>query len=346
MSAVRVVKPSIYRFALQSRGPRNPEFETWANPHGIGACGFNLTRPDRRRISRKTVVIVVFGMSSLMKRRIFLIGGPCLCCLALSSLGVKADEQDIVADLARSRGLRAQIQQLSKETLLIAARIESVENSQSLLATSIRLESTLSDLRRNLTSIHASGTSQVVKQLERVWSIYENMRPVLLTATSGEELSPDDLRDIAYWNVSLHIEMTKAMKMYEGLVRRPVDKHAKLVSRLSMLTHRAVLECLLIHLGISPEENRLNVGQTAIRFDRTIQNLLTGNADLGIVAMLGAENRDRLSEIRELWRELRPTISQAAEGEVLSDEDLRNLVSRHGELAHATSKLAERYMPK
>ena len=113
-------------------------------------------------------------------------------------------------------------QKMSKEFLLVAYNHETADNKLNLLETFTLFERTLQGLKvgDDTLGLPPTNDSDILNQLDKVSSLWDDAKPVFVSATSqGGNISDDDKNKIAKLNLPLLKEMNAAVQMYEGLTR-------------------------------------------------------------------------------------------------------------------------------
>ena len=224
-------------------------------------------------------------------------------------------------------------QKMSKEALFVTAGVRAAELRDELAKTATLFETTLAGLRDGDASLGLPATEnpRIVKQLDKVLSMYLELKPLFDSVSQGGALSADEQTQLASKNVPLLKEMNKAVKMYERQAKKVLasDDAAAVVINLAgkqrMLTQKMTKEALLVQLGVAKDDNLLNLRETTSLFDRTLTGLLDGDADLELPGTQDAGIRAQLDKVAGLWAKLGPMFDDVTAGDSLSDDQLASL---------------------
>ena len=95
------------------------------------------------------------------------------------------------------------------------------------------------------------------------------------------------------------------------------DDLARLINvagRQRMLTQRAAKEYCLIAAGIDVAGNRAALAKTVALFDRSLEGLIAGDAELGLIAAPDETLLYQLDYVRDLWGPLRSQFTRVIGG--------------------------------
>lgn len=95
------------------------------------------------------------------------------------------------------------------------------------------------------------------------------------------------------------------------------DDLARLINvagRQRMLTQRAAKEYCLIAAGIDVAGNRAALAKTVALFDRSLEGLIAGDAELGLIAAPDETLLYQLDYVRDLWGPLRSQFTRVIDG--------------------------------
>jgi len=256
--------------------------------------------------------------------------------LAAADDGVSAEQWGVVLNLSGRQ--RMLTQKMSKEALLVAAGVNADGNRQNLTKTMALFETTLSGLRDGDSTVNLPPTSnkRIVKQLDKVKGLYDELYPVFSAVAGGAAPSSEDIAVIAEKNLPLLKNMNKAVKMYERESQKVLTGNSDLavVINLSgkqrMLTQKMSKEFLLVQLGVNTDENTLSVRETSALFDRTLKGLLDGDTDLELPGTTEQGIRDQLGKVSQLWAEFYPIVAKAGEaGATLTERDVEVIAEKN-----------------
>jgi hypothetical protein len=239
--------------------------------------------------------------------------------LAADGGAISAEQYGTIMNLAGRQ--RMLTQKMAKETLLIAADVDAAANRKLLGETVALFEATLKGLRDGdtATGLPQTTNERIVKQLDAVKSLFDEINPMFASAAGGGTPSTADLTVIVEKNVPLLDEMNKAVKMYERSASEVLkgDEALAVVINLAgkqrMLSQKMSKEFLCVYLGVKADENRLSVRETASLFERTLKGLRDGDTDLGLPGTKDPAAQKMLDGGLELWKSFQPAVAKAAD---------------------------------
>ncbi len=258
----------------------------------------------------------------------------------LSDLGVSVHAEEPTAEqygivLNLSGRQRMLTQKMSKETLLVSAKVNTEENRKALSKTMQLFETTLQGLRDGDENVNLPPTSnkRIVRQLDTVDTLYGELKPIFSTVANGSMASKEDLAILEQKNVPLLKAMNKAVKMYERASKKGTltgNPETAIIINLAgkqrMLTQKMSKEFLLVYLDINTDENRLNVRETVSLFGRTLKGLLDGDTDLELPETEQPDIRAQLQVVDSLWKDFILVASMAADPDAsLVEDDVKTL---------------------
>jgi len=174
----------------------------------------------------------------------------------------------------------------------------------------------------------------VIKALQRIdepWADYK-----LLVETAIEEIYLEDQALLALDAASLKV--LKFMNMAVFRTGRAYAAHVEQVSlgqtitvdvagRQRMLTQKAVKEACMMRYAPDPSIVATQLAETMQLFDTSLTALQDGFSDVGIQPPNSPELVRKLRDVADLWRPVKELLAIAAEGVVLTDQDLSKLAS-------------------
>ncbi len=261
-----------------------------------------------------------------------------------------AAEYGVVLNLSGRQRMLSQ--KMAKEALLVASGIDATENRTQLAKTMRLFEKTLAGLRDGSSEmgLPATQNKRIVKQLDKVRALYEELQSLLSTTADGGTPTDADLTVLAEKNLPLLKQMNKAVKMYERASKGSLggDKAMAVVinmaGRQRMLTQKMSKEALLVYLGINADENRLNVRETGSLFDRALKGLLDGDSDLELAGTKEPEIRNQLKTVKGLWQGFKPIVARASDPDTKpSESDMQKLGAENLPLLREMNKAVKMY---
>jgi len=227
----------------------------------------------------------------------------------------EAIHKEMTVKINLSGKQRMLTQKMSKESLLISQDIDKAENLENLKASMSLFEKTLKGLRDGDESLELVKTDNddILKQLDIVDKKWTDFKPLIETVLE-EKADNATLEKIAELNLPLLSEMNKAVKMYEVRAGADVSELAitiNLSGKQRMLTQKMTKELLLIAHNIDTDNNRKNLNETIVLFDKTLKGLEKGDSDLYLEATTDENILKQLATVKTKWDSFRPVISKA-----------------------------------
>lgn len=237
-------------------------------------------------------------------------------------------------------------QKMSKEALFVTLDIQAERQRADLAKTTSLFEITLAGLRDGdaSTGLPATENPRIVKQLDKIAGIYQELRPILESVAAGGTLSDDQRVVLAEKNLPLLKEMNKAVKMYERYAKKAIggDEKAAIVINLAgkqrMLTQKMTKECLLVTARVDGEKNRLNLRETVSLFDRTLNGLIIGDEILDLPVCSNDKIKRQLEHVQSLWSESKIVFEKVIANEPLTGDELGTLVDQNVQLLKEMNK--------
>jgi hypothetical protein len=164
-------------------------------------------------------------------------------------------------------------QKMTKELLLIANRLKSNANVESLKSTGELFKDTLTDLMTN--NQEAMKDPDIAKRLmivQQLWSQYQNLIATTGISPKEQQVSKEKQNDISQ-------KMTK--------------------------------ELLLIANRVDAKAYTKNLQKTGELFDKTLIALIQGDTDLGLAGTKNKEIAKQLIKVQKLWLDYKEIISNA-----------------------------------
>lgn len=234
----------------------------------------------------------------------------------------KVDYEHII-NLASIQSVNAQ--KMSKETVLIAMGINKDENLKALRASRDLFRRTIRGLRLGDVSLGLPRPKnpKVLKNLDRVdavWSRYDSALSEWIKAGKATRATVSIIADL---DTPLLGAIGETVKAYRQEVAKK-GLHSSLSvaietsSNQRLLTQKMTKEFLLIAYRIDAAKYRKNLAQSYKEFDATLQALMQGNFEIGLLPAPTGEIRAQLRKVQRLWDEFLPIIKAAADGGAIS----------------------------
>ncbi len=239
--------------------------------------------------------------------------------------GPSAAEYGIVLNLSGKQRMLSQ--KMSKEILLIALAVEKEKNLTNLAATAGLFDKTLKGLRDGDAELKLPETidPRIRNQIDKVEKIWSGFHVLVQDIIDSGSVTKAQVEKIAKENLSLLKQMNRCVKLYEkdaskaGLKSDPaLAVTINLSGKQRMLTQKMSKEFLLVALGHEMENNKLNLLETAMLFERTLKGLLDGD---GTLDLMGTENeaiRRQLNVVNGLWVDFKPVLDNATNPDTMS----------------------------
>lgn len=271
---------------------------------------------------------------------------PLMCLVLATSAAAEPTAEEWARIMNLSGRQRMLTQKMSKEALFITAGVNADALRESLSGTTSLFENTLAGLRDGDASLGLPATEnpRIVKQLDKVRDMYLELKPLFDSVTQGAVLTGSEMTTLGEKNVPLLKEMNKAVKMYERGAKKVLsgDAAAAIVINLAgkqrMLTQKMTKEALLVQLGVAKEDNLLNLRETTALFDRTLNGLIDGDADLELPGTQDATIRAQLEKVSGLWTALSPSFETVLGGSELAADKLAVLSTENVTLLKEMNK--------
>ncbi len=212
-------------------------------------------------------------------------------------------------------------QKISKESLLVALKIDREGNLRNLEESRALFDRTLKGLRNGdaVLGLQPTTEPEVLDRLGKVEELWTLLDTVVRNSVAGRNVTAGGIDTIVELNLPL---LQAADDTVTAFQRGARGGNVNLVSMLTvalnvsgrqrMLSQKMFKEYLLIAYGYEERNNRRNLRGTIKNFDRTLQSLIQGDNDEGILRAPTPEIRARLRVVERLWDEIRPQLEPFA----------------------------------
>ncbi|MCK5917054.1 MAG: type IV pili methyl-accepting chemotaxis transducer N-terminal domain-containing protein [Cocleimonas sp.] len=253
----------------------------------------------------------------------------------------KSKQMAVKVNLAGKQ--RMLTQKMTKESLLIALNIDSPKNKKNLEATVALFEKTLKGLQVGDKSLGLTKTTNknILKQFKKVTVLWDDFKPNI-ESIYRDGVSVAMLQKIAKQNVPLLDEMNKVVGLYEESSGADLNELATVINlsgNQRMLTQKMSKELLLIAEGIDEVKNRDNLNNSIKLFEKTLEGLVNGDAELGLPKTNDKKILAQLAEVKSLWSKFKPVIEKG-ETEL---ESLKKVAELNPPLLSAMNKVVKMY---
>lgn len=231
--------------------------------------------------------------------------------LTAGSQAATKEEMGVTINLAGKQ--RMLTQKMSKEALLIAKGIDGDANKANLEKTAALFDKTLAGLVAGDASLGLPETTDAAirEQLAVVKNLWKEFNESVNLVLAGDT-DAAVLEKIATQNLPLLKEMNKAVQMYAKASGSTLDPAVattiNLAGKQRMLTQKMTKELLLVANGIDADTNKANLSKTVALFERTLNGLLEGDAELGLPGTGDPAIRDQLAVVQGLWGQYKPLL--------------------------------------
>jgi hypothetical protein len=116
-----------------------------------------------------------------------------------------------------------------------------------------------------------------------------------------------------------------------------------LSGRQRMLTQKMSKEVFLIAYGFDERANRRNLADSIALFDQTLQGLIYGNNDLGLLPAPTAEIKRQLRKVQGLWDAFRPLLELVAKGGIPGTDTVAQVARQNLPLLEEMNKAVVMY---
>lgn len=206
-------------------------------------------------------------------------------------------------------------QKMSKESLLIALKVDTEKNKKNLESTVKLFDTVLKGLQEGDESLGLTETSNkdILTQLGNVVKLWVEFKPYVEAVYEGNDDSAT-LDNIASKNLALLAEMNKVVSLYEQNSGADLSDLAMVINlsgRQRMLTQKMTKELLLKAKSINVAENEENLTKTVVLFDKTLKGLINGDEELGLSKTSDDKIVAQLEAVDTLWNGFKPVVEKA-----------------------------------
>ncbi|OWU77480.1 hypothetical protein ATO3_01890 [Marinibacterium profundimaris] len=153
---------------------------------------------------------------------------------------------------------------------------------------------------------------EALSSVDRVWPGYE-------AALSRAREDTASLPEVAMRSLSTVKAANDVVQALEASnagsgVSPELARLINVAGRQRMLTQRAAKEFCLIAAGIEPETLRASLAVTVALFDRSLEGLMNGDEEMGLVAFPDPDLQLQLEYVRDLWAPMRAQFLRVIDG--------------------------------
>ena len=283
----------------------------------------------------------------MTKKRTSAVLGSCIAMTTLLVLTAPlvaeqpADFQRMI-DLTQNQALLAE--KMSKEFVLVALEVDPEKNRENLQSSRAMFERTLKGLRDGDAALGLPGSRNQnyldsLSDAGELWLVYD---ATVRTGFESGRITADQVGTVADLTAPISDAMEKAVAVLErnsseGQLVSMLDITKELARRQCLLTQKMSREFLLIAYGHEVEKNRSGLKKSIDQFNRTLEGLLRGNAELRLVPAPSAEIRSQLRKLAQIWDAVLPILTTAVKGGKINREIIAQMASTNEPLLEAAS---------
>ncbi|MGR3304292.1 MAG: type IV pili methyl-accepting chemotaxis transducer N-terminal domain-containing protein [Candidatus Scalindua sp.] len=246
-------------------------------------------------------------------------------------------EYGIIINLAGKQ--RMLTQKMTKEILLMHAKVDVEKNRDNLNQTVQLFSKTLTGLRNGDESLQLPpAKSGLIKvQLDTVRLIFKDMELILERIIAGEMPSYDASMEISEKEPLLLDNMNIVVEMYEQESRDAMygkesflGIEINLAGKQRMLTQKMTKEVILIYLDSERRKNKRLLRETYTLFDKTLKGLKHGDGDLGLPGTTEKNIEIQIDAVLRIWSEMSPIVKRSYD--IMVDKISREELEKAAEL--------------
>jgi hypothetical protein len=241
-------------------------------------------------------------------------------------------------------------QKMSKESLLVALGIDREDNLQQLAESRTLFDRMLKGLRHGdaLLGLPETTEPEVLDRLSKVEELWPLLQSAIRTSLARGKVSAQEVETIAELNLPLLSAMEETVSAYgrvakKGALVSVLTVAINLSGRQRMLTQKMCKEVFLIAYGFDERANRRSLADSIALFDQTLQGLIYGNNDLGLLPAPTAEIKRQLRKVQGLWDAFRPLLEPVAKGGIPGTDTVAQVARQNLPLLEEMNKAVVMY---
>ncbi len=257
-------------------------------------------------------------------------------------------DYDHIVNLAGMQ--RMLTQKMSKEAFLVALGIDREDNLQKLAESRNLFDRMLKGLRHGdaLLGLPETTEPEVLDRLSKVEELWPLLHSAIRTSLASGKVSAYEVETIAELNLPLLNAMDETVSAYErvaekGALVSVLTVAINLAGRQRMLTQKMSKEVFSIAYGLDERANRRNLADSIALFDDTLQGLIYGDNDLGLLPAPTAEIKAQLSKVEGLWDAFRPLLDPLARGGIPGSDTVAQVARQNLPLLEEMNKAVVMY---
>ena len=210
---------------------------------------------------------------------------------------------------------------MASEAVLGAMEIDKEINLGKLSKTRELFARTLKGLRAgdNELGLPVVSEREVLERLTQVESIWQHFDGTIGQALKAGAVTEREVQAIARINPQLLEAIDQAVGAYVRFIfhGETFTLHTRLLDaagKQRMRAQQVLRDFLLVAYGHDAAQHRELLSQSFALYDRNLNGLIHGDADLGLVPAPRPEIGAQLQKVERLWSELRPLVAAVAAG--------------------------------
>lgn len=265
------------------------------------------------------------------------------------ALTLMATTADARSSLNRSISLASQesllIEQMTNGTMLAVLNIDREQNLREVQEAHDLFDRTLRGLRSGDPELGlvAATAPEVLGQLDRVeafWPRYDTtITDITLALSTSADVDQSYIRELEDIH-TLMIESVDGMidafekHTHGGGTHSILSSTLNGSGQLRSFSQLMLGEMLAIAYNYHEAENREQLGTATRNFDRTLAGLINGDPELRLLPAPNDDIGAQLTEIAQLWSQLRPILQRASSGEAVDERAIATV-------SHVTRRMIE-----
>ena len=211
-------------------------------------------------------------------------------------------------------------QKMSKEALLVAAKINPEENKNKLKDTMKLFETSLQALMEGnaAMNIPVCELPEILEQLEKVQTLYADLNVIFAKMVEGEVADIVEMQQIAKASLPLLTAADKAVQMFGEEAKKVLVKDPSLATAINiagrqrMLSQKMAKEALLLHLKVDMDAQIQALSKTVALFDKSLKGLKFGDNEMGLPPLKQDDISAQLDIVESSWLALKPAADKIA----------------------------------
>ncbi len=234
---------------------------------------------------------------------------------------VEHSEKTVKTAVHLTGELSMRSQMISAETLFVALGVDSERRLHVLEDSCAFFERILAGLRRGDESLGlpAVQSPEALAQLDRIEELWYLLYAAVQKGLDAGSMGPEQVDTIASLNLGLLREADRMVELLKEEAARlrffsMLVKATDLSGRQHTLIRRMAKEFLLIAYGHDAETHRESLVQTYALFERNLNGLIDGDAQMKLLPPPTPEIQSQLQRVEETWRRFLPLMQAATQG--------------------------------